>query len=340
MKVYAWLVDLIHRRKNCPTGMISGWVQKVTRHNGVKQCMKHSIHKRCKLNSLWYHVNNKKANFFCQIQLQLTMQNTPNTHNVVMIPGETSRRERHQPRRLQNLRLRIRSTPVRLLIVLCTLAAVRQPFLPLRWPIPRIPARRSFLPRRDPAKKCRQRMDLGHFRGRRVGIPCLIEGPFPGLFRVFFLLFLPDPLVNQHVQLPRTRLDFFRRFMPRILKVLSRATVSRPILIGNWGKIRRGGGALRGGLPCAVFGELNLEMESGGFGRGRGAMLFGRVVGRRGRIIRPGRLRRPSAAVWRVQYGWWTRWGAIVRRSGVFVGGWAGLVVAGLAPQRHGGQRL
>ena len=32
MKVYSWLIDLIHRRKNCPTGMISGWVQKVTDH--------------------------------------------------------------------------------------------------------------------------------------------------------------------------------------------------------------------------------------------------------------------------------------------------------------------
>ena len=37
MKVYAWLIDLIHRRKNCPTGMISGWVQKVTQHNGIIQ---------------------------------------------------------------------------------------------------------------------------------------------------------------------------------------------------------------------------------------------------------------------------------------------------------------
>ena len=35
MKVYAWLIDLIHRRKNCPTGMISGWVQKVTEHRGT-----------------------------------------------------------------------------------------------------------------------------------------------------------------------------------------------------------------------------------------------------------------------------------------------------------------
>ena len=37
MKVYAWLIDLIHCRKNCPTGMISGWVQKVTEHRGTKQ---------------------------------------------------------------------------------------------------------------------------------------------------------------------------------------------------------------------------------------------------------------------------------------------------------------
>ena len=32
MKVYAWLIDLIHRRKNCPTGMIPGGSQKVTEH--------------------------------------------------------------------------------------------------------------------------------------------------------------------------------------------------------------------------------------------------------------------------------------------------------------------
>ena len=37
MKVYAWLIDWIHRRKNCPTGMISGWVQKVTEHRGTIQ---------------------------------------------------------------------------------------------------------------------------------------------------------------------------------------------------------------------------------------------------------------------------------------------------------------
>ena len=30
-----WLIDLIHRRKNCPTGMISRWVQKVTEHHGT-----------------------------------------------------------------------------------------------------------------------------------------------------------------------------------------------------------------------------------------------------------------------------------------------------------------
>ena len=37
MRVYAWLIDLIHRGKNCPTGMISGWVQKVTEHRGTIQ---------------------------------------------------------------------------------------------------------------------------------------------------------------------------------------------------------------------------------------------------------------------------------------------------------------
>ena len=37
MKVYAWLIDLIHCQENCPTGMISGWVQKVTEHRGTIQ---------------------------------------------------------------------------------------------------------------------------------------------------------------------------------------------------------------------------------------------------------------------------------------------------------------
>ena len=37
IKVYAWLIDSIHRRKNCPTEMISGWVQKVTEHHGTIQ---------------------------------------------------------------------------------------------------------------------------------------------------------------------------------------------------------------------------------------------------------------------------------------------------------------
>ena len=37
MKVYAWLIDLVQRRKNCPTGMIFGWVQKVTEHRGTIQ---------------------------------------------------------------------------------------------------------------------------------------------------------------------------------------------------------------------------------------------------------------------------------------------------------------
>ena len=34
MKVYAWLIDLIRRRKNCPTGVISGWV---TEHREIIQ---------------------------------------------------------------------------------------------------------------------------------------------------------------------------------------------------------------------------------------------------------------------------------------------------------------
>ena len=37
MKVYAWLIDLVHCRKNCPTEMISGWVQKATEHCGTIQ---------------------------------------------------------------------------------------------------------------------------------------------------------------------------------------------------------------------------------------------------------------------------------------------------------------
>ena len=39
MKVYAWLIDLIHGRKNCPRGMISGWVEKGTEHRGTLQYM-------------------------------------------------------------------------------------------------------------------------------------------------------------------------------------------------------------------------------------------------------------------------------------------------------------
>ena len=32
-----WLIDLIHGRKHCLTGMISGWVLKVTEHRGTTQ---------------------------------------------------------------------------------------------------------------------------------------------------------------------------------------------------------------------------------------------------------------------------------------------------------------
>ena len=41
-----WLIDLIHCRKNCPTGTISGWVQKVTEHRGTVQYgsyLKHTL---------------------------------------------------------------------------------------------------------------------------------------------------------------------------------------------------------------------------------------------------------------------------------------------------------
>ena len=37
IKVYAWLIDLIHHRKNGPTGVISGWVQKGIEHRGTKK---------------------------------------------------------------------------------------------------------------------------------------------------------------------------------------------------------------------------------------------------------------------------------------------------------------
>ena len=37
MKVYAWLIDFAHGRKNGPTGIIPEWMQKVTQHSGVMQ---------------------------------------------------------------------------------------------------------------------------------------------------------------------------------------------------------------------------------------------------------------------------------------------------------------
>ena len=30
MRVYAWLIDFAHFRENCPTGIITEWMQKVT----------------------------------------------------------------------------------------------------------------------------------------------------------------------------------------------------------------------------------------------------------------------------------------------------------------------
>ena len=43
-----WLIDLIHRRKNCPMGMISGWVQKVTEHRGTNSTMSIFVQKKWK----------------------------------------------------------------------------------------------------------------------------------------------------------------------------------------------------------------------------------------------------------------------------------------------------
>ena len=48
MKVYAWLIDLIHRRKHCPTGMISGWVHTVTEQRGTIQYIKKNFKKKIK----------------------------------------------------------------------------------------------------------------------------------------------------------------------------------------------------------------------------------------------------------------------------------------------------
>ena len=53
MKVYAWLIDLVHRRKNCPTGMISGWIQTVTEHRETIQCMCYVIHTVCSLSTIY-----------------------------------------------------------------------------------------------------------------------------------------------------------------------------------------------------------------------------------------------------------------------------------------------
>ena len=47
IRVYAWLIDLIYRRKNCPTGMTSGRVQKVAQQNGIIQYWK--VEKKTKI---------------------------------------------------------------------------------------------------------------------------------------------------------------------------------------------------------------------------------------------------------------------------------------------------
>ena len=39
MEVYAWLIDFAHVRKNCPTGIIPEWMQKVTRYDEMIQWM-------------------------------------------------------------------------------------------------------------------------------------------------------------------------------------------------------------------------------------------------------------------------------------------------------------
>ena len=58
MKVYAWLIDLIHRRKTCPMGMISGWVQKSDQIH---------VHEK-KWHKIWHHIRfrNEKFLFFFQ----------------------------------------------------------------------------------------------------------------------------------------------------------------------------------------------------------------------------------------------------------------------------------
>ena len=48
IKVYAWLIDFAHFWENCPTGMISGWVQNVTQHNGIIQLKNQSSHYKLK----------------------------------------------------------------------------------------------------------------------------------------------------------------------------------------------------------------------------------------------------------------------------------------------------
>ena len=61
MKVYAWLIDLIHRRKNCPTGMISGWVQKVTEHRRTIPVLVRWGWRRNLAKKIWQKIWPKKA---------------------------------------------------------------------------------------------------------------------------------------------------------------------------------------------------------------------------------------------------------------------------------------
>ena len=70
MKVYAWLIDLIHRRKNCPTGMISGWVQKVTEHRWGNTVYYTFLRYSALLN---WNQESRSLFFSCRFRLQLML---------------------------------------------------------------------------------------------------------------------------------------------------------------------------------------------------------------------------------------------------------------------------
>ena len=66
MKVYAWLIDLIYCRKNCPTGMISGWVQKVTEHRGTIQWCMPGNTQFCHVPSTSHDTQRRNGVCFCE----------------------------------------------------------------------------------------------------------------------------------------------------------------------------------------------------------------------------------------------------------------------------------